>query len=66
MTRPITPFLSTDPRMAPERAQPSDQQEQKLCECISDVLALEEVADNKCETCRRPLIVWVATEDQHG
>lgn len=50
------------PFMSPlaERPQPSDQQEPKLCECNCDLQALEEIADNKCATCGKPLIVEAA------
>lgn len=51
---PITPFFSTDARFAP---QPSDQQEPKLCECHGNGIELEEIADNRCATCGKPLIV---------
>lgn len=52
------PFMSplADPRMVP---QPSDQPEPKLCECHGNGVELEEIADNKCATCGKPLVVEV-------
>lgn len=46
------PFFSTDPRMVP---QPSP--EPQMCECHGDGVELEEIADNKCLACGKPLIV---------
>lgn len=51
---PGWPFPSTDKRVLP---QPSDQQEPKLCECHGNGVELEEIADNKCLTCGKPLVV---------
>lgn len=49
------------PFMSPlaERPQPSDQQEPKLCECHGNGIELEEIADNRCAACGKPLIVEV-------
>lgn len=52
------PFMSTDPRVIP---QPSPEpQEPALCECHGDGIELDEIADNKCATCGKALIVEVA------
>lgn len=52
---PGWPFKRADPRVIP---QPSPEpQEPKLCECHGNGVELEEIADNKCLTCGKPLIV---------
>lgn len=47
------------PFMSPLVERPQPEQEPKLCECHGDGVELEEIADNKCLTCGKPLIVEV-------
>jgi hypothetical protein len=58
--KPLTPFMSTDPRVAPAPTpQPvedeSEQSESQFCECDLE-LTMQELDTGKCQSCGKPVL----------